>query len=79
MAGFQNNFTEMFLLCPLTKIAKMVPFGLTKWPPELKTEKGHRLMRLSTVYLKDISPLNRLMDFEVILQEFFLSDPLPNG
>ena len=43
MTGFQNNFTEMFFLCPLTKIAKMVPFGLTKWPPELKIEKGHRL------------------------------------
>ena len=43
MTGFQNNFREMFLLCPLTKVAKMVPFGLTKWPPELKVEKGHRL------------------------------------
>ena len=43
MIGFQNNFTEMFLLYPLTKIAKMVPFDLTKWPPELKIEKGHRL------------------------------------
>ena len=39
MTGFQNNFTEMILLCPLTKIAKMVSFGLTKWPPELKIEK----------------------------------------
>ena len=28
MTGFQKNFTEMFLLCPLTKIAKPVPFGL---------------------------------------------------
>ena len=52
MTGFQNNFTEMFFLCPVTKIGKMVHFGLTKWPPELKIEKGHRL---STIYLKDIS------------------------
>ena len=40
MTGIKNNFTEMFLLCSLTKISKMVPFGLTKWPPELKIEKG---------------------------------------
>ena len=31
-------------------------------------------MRLSTIYLKDISSE---MDFEIILQECFLSDPLP--
>ena len=54
MTGFQNNFMEMFLLCPLTKIAEMVPFGLTKWPPELKIEERHRLLHLTTIYLKDI-------------------------
>ena len=39
MAQFQNSFTEMFLLCPSTKIAKMVPLGQTKWPLELKIAK----------------------------------------
>ena len=39
MTRFQNNFTEMFLLWPFTKIAKMVLFGRTKWPPELKKKK----------------------------------------
>ena len=40
MAGFQNNFTEMFLSSPFTKIAKMIPLHKTKWPPELKIEKN---------------------------------------
>ena len=39
MAWFQNNFTEMFLRCASTKIAKMVLLPSTKWPPELKIEK----------------------------------------
>ena len=77
MTGFQNDFTEMFLLCPLTKIAKMVSFGLTKWPPELKIEKGHRRHASVNNLLKRHLFLNRLMDFEIILQECFLSNPLP--
>ena len=33
---FQNNFTDMFLICPFIKIAKMVLLiGWTKWLPEL--------------------------------------------
>ena len=40
MAGFQNNFTEMFLKCPFTKIAKMVLLRWTEWPPELEIEKS---------------------------------------
>ena len=36
---FQNNFTEMFLGWPSTKIAKMVPLRWTKWPSKLKIEK----------------------------------------
>ena len=36
---FQNNFTEMFLGGPSTKIAKMVPLRWTKWPSKLKIEK----------------------------------------
>ena len=36
---FQNNFTEMFLEWPSTKIAKMVPPRWTKWPSKLKIEK----------------------------------------
>ena len=39
MARFQNNFTEMFLSCPFTKIAQLVPLRKTKWPQELKIEK----------------------------------------
>ena len=35
----QNDFTEMFLLSPFTKIAKMVLLCWTKWSPELKVEK----------------------------------------
>ena len=34
-SGFQNNFIEMFLLCP---IAKMVLLCWTKWLQELKVE-----------------------------------------
>ena len=45
----------MLVLYLLTKIAKMVPFGLTKWPPELKIEIGYTVMHLKTIYLKDIS------------------------
>ena len=39
MARFQNNFTEVFLGWPSTKIAKMVLLCWTKWPPKLKVEK----------------------------------------
>ena len=39
MSWFQNNFTEVFLLWPFTKIAKKVLLGWTKWLPELKIEK----------------------------------------
>ena len=41
---FQNDFTEVFLLC-LYQIVKMIPFGWTKWSSVLKIEKS----------LKDIS------------------------
>ena len=40
MAQFQNNFAEMFLLWPCTKLAKMVPLHWTRWPPELKIENN---------------------------------------
>ena len=39
MSWFQSNFSEVFLLWPFTKIAKIIPLGWTKWPPELKIEK----------------------------------------
>ena len=39
MGRFQNNFTEMFLGWPSTKIAKMVSLRWTKWPSKLKIEK----------------------------------------
>ena len=39
MGRFQNNFTEMFLGWPSTKIAKMIPLCWTKWPSKLKIEK----------------------------------------
>ena len=29
----------MFLSCPFTKIATMIPLRKTNWPPELKVEK----------------------------------------
>ena len=32
---FQNNFTELFLMMPSTKIAQMVPLRYKKGPPEL--------------------------------------------
>ena len=38
-----SSFTEMFLLWSFTKIAKMVLFGWTKWPPELKKKKKKRV------------------------------------
>ena len=36
---FQNDFTEMFLGWPFTRIVKMVLLCWTKWPSELKIEK----------------------------------------
>ena len=39
MVWFENDFTEMFLLSPFTKIAIMVLLCWTKWSPELKKEK----------------------------------------
>ena len=30
----QNNFTEMFIIMPSTKIAQMVMLHQTKWLPE---------------------------------------------
>ena len=39
MAWFQNDFIEIFLISPFTKIAKMVLLCWTKWSPELKIEK----------------------------------------
>ena len=45
-AWFQNDFTDLFLLCPYTKIAKMVLLWWIEWLPELKIErtfKGHLL------------------------------------
>ena len=41
MSWFQSNFSEVFLLWPFTKIAKIVPLSWTKWPPELKIEKNN--------------------------------------
>ena len=63
MTRFQNKFTEMFLLCPLTKIAKMVPFGLTKWPPDLKIEKRHRLSCVCQQFTKKTSPPKQVNGF----------------
>ena len=40
MARFQNNFTEMFLLCPFTKIAKMVRLSEQNGRQKLKVEKS---------------------------------------
>ena len=54
MTGFQNNVTEMFLLFPLTKIAKMV----NKMDTRAKNRKmALTVMRLLTIYLKDFSLL----------------------
>ena len=39
LASFQNNFTEMFLRWPSTKIMKMVLLHWTKWPPKLKLKE----------------------------------------
>ena len=40
LSQFQNNFAQMFLLCPFTKIAQMVLLHWTRWPSELKIEKS---------------------------------------
>ena len=56
----------------------MVPFGWTKWPPELnKQNKGVDWHASINDLLKRNLLLNGLMDFEIILQECSLSDPLP--
>ena len=67
MAQFQINFTEMFLLCPFTKIAKMVPLRKTKWPPELKIEKHFKRHLL----------LGQGPDFKIISLKCFSNAPLP--
>ena len=43
----QNNFTELFLMSPFTKIAQIVPLHWTKWPPKLQIRnifKRHLLL-----------------------------------
>ena len=48
---------------PLNKMAKML---MARWLPELKIEKTFKRLLL-----------NQRMDFEIIIQECFLGDPLP--
>ena len=69
----------MFLLWPFTKTAKMVLFGGIKWPPELKKKKKKDVDCHASInnLLKRHLLLNGLMDFKIILQESFLSNPLP--
>ena len=68
MARFQNNVTGMFLSCPFTKIAKMIPLRKTKWPPELKIEKKH---------FKRHFLLGQGPDSKIISLECFSNVPLP--
>ena len=44
----QNNFTEMFLMMPSTKIDENVYLSWTTWPPELKIEISLNSIFLAT-------------------------------
>ena len=57
----------MFLRWLSTKIAQTVPLRWTRWPSGLKIEKTFKQLLL----------LNQCIDFEIILQEGSLGDPLP--
>ena len=63
---FQNNFTEMFLGWPSTKITKMVPLRWTKWPSKLKIEKPFK---------RHLLP-GQWADFKIISQKCSLDDSL---
>ena len=39
LVQIQNNFMQLFLIRPSTKIAKTFQLHLTKWQPELKNRK----------------------------------------
>ena len=66
MARFQNNFTEMFLSCSFTKIAKMVMLRKTKWPQKLKIEKKYFKRYL----------LGQWHDFKIISLNCYSNAPL---
>ena len=38
LVQIQNNFTEMFLMLPSTKIYQKVQLDVATWPPELNIE-----------------------------------------
>ena len=67
----------MSLLWPFTKIAKMFLFGWTKWSQAPKMEKEADCHASINNLFKRHLLLNESMDFEIILQEWSLSDPLP--
>ena len=65
LVQIQNNFTELFLIMPFTKIAQMVLLCLTKRLPEIKIRnifKRHLL-------------LNHWSKFKIIYTEMFLMMP----
>ena len=76
LTQFQNNFTGMFLGWPSTKFVQTIPLGWTRWPPELKIEKPLNVFSFVINLLKR-HLLNQRTDFEIILQECSLGDPLP--
>ena len=56
MARFPNNFTEMFLICLFTNIARMVPLCWTKWLPELKIDKFCKVFFLCYCFTESSFP-----------------------
>ena len=68
LSQFQNTFTQMFLLWPFTKIAQMVLFHWTRWPPELKVEKK--------IFKRHLL-LGQWPDFKIFAQKCFSNGPLP--
>ena len=63
MLRWANNFIEMFLGWPSTKIAKMVPLCWIEWPPKLKIVKTFKQHLLS-----------HWLDFKIIPQKCSLGD-----
>ena len=66
MDWFQNNFTEMNLGWPSTKITKIVQLHWNKWLPELKIEKTFQWRLL----------LVQWTNFKIILWKYSFGDPL---
>ena len=72
VAGFQNNFTSVFLFCPFAKNAKMVLLCWTKWLSELKIGEKTLKDRMNQMTSEKYLNFFLLMTSEKYLNFFYL-------